>query len=249
LKEKNIYFASDIHLGYPNFEESLKREKLFVQWLNEIKTQASEIYLLGDIFDFWHEYKKVAPRGFSRFLGCISTICDSGVPVHFFTGNHDIWVYDYLPRETGMQIHRNPIKIKRGDKNFYIAHGDGLGPNDWSFKLMKAFFTNKIAQWLFARIHPNTAIGLGHRWSQNRRHTYNYKKFNDLEREWLIIHSRQILDHEHFDFFIYGHRHFPVAYNLTENSMYLNTGDWLNNFSYAVFNGSELELKKFSVDS
>ena len=245
---KKIYFASDVHLGLSSFEESLKREKLFVKWLDEIKETAHEIFLVGDIFDFWFEYKKVVPRGFSRFLGKISEITDSGIPVHFFTGNHDIWIFDYLPKETGVIVHREPFTFEINSKKFYVAHGDGLGTYDKNFKRLKMIFTSRPLQWLFARLHPNAAIGFGQAWSNyNRTHekpdTYQFK---GEDKEWLILFAKEILKTEHFDYFIFGHRHIPLNIKLSDNSTFINLGDWIVNFTFAEFDGDNISLKKYS---
>lgn len=241
---KKIYFASDFHLGLPNFEKSIIREKLVVKWLDSIKENAKEIYLLGDVFDFWHEWKRVVPIGFTRFLGKIAEITDSGVPVYFFTGNHDIWTYKYLAQEVGVKIIRKPEIKTFGDKKFYLAHGDGLGPKDNSFKLVKKIFTGKFFQWVYARLHPNFAIYLAHSWSQSRDGLKKNPQFKG-EEEWLIQHSRKLLETIEIDYFVYGHRHIPLKYNLTEKSFYICLGDWIKNFTYAEFDGQEMKLLNF----
>ena len=243
--KKKIYFASDIHLGLPNYEKSLKREKLFVKWLDEIKEDAEEIYLLGDIFDFWFEYKRAIPRGFSRFLGKLCEITDSGIPVYFFTGNHDMWIFDYLPKETGIVLYKEPIIKEIWGKKFYMAHGDGLGPGDRSYKLLKRIFASKFSQWLFARFHPNIGIWIANSWSTHSRYSRETEPFEGEDKEWLILYSKKMLEKEHFDFMIYGHRHYPLDLKLSKNSRYINLGDWLSHFTYAVFDGKELELKKY----
>ncbi len=242
---KKIYFASDVHLGFPNIEQGRDREKLFVKWLDEIKDKASEIYLVGDIFDFWYEYKSVVPRGFVRVLGKIAEITDSGVPVHFFTGNHDIWVFDYLGSETGMVIHRKPLETNLLGKDFYIAHGDGLGPGDKGYKILKKIFENKILQWLFSRLHPNFAFWIAHGWSIKSRYSKGIvaNPFNK-ESECTYLHSKQVLSQKHFDYFVYGHRHLVEHRQLSANSEYVLLGDWLSLFSYAEFDGDKLEIKK-----
>lgn len=242
-----IYFASDIHLGLPNYEESLNREKLFVKWLDEVKTDASEIYLLGDIFDFWFEYKRAIPKGFTRFLGKICEITDSGIPVHFFIGNHDMWIFDYLPKETGVIIHKEPIIKEYSGKRFYIAHGDGLGPGDYSYKLLKRIFASKFSQWLFARFHPNFGLFIANAWSSHNRYSRETKPFEGEHKEWLILYSRELLKHQNFDYMVYGHRHIPMVFELTKNSRYINLGDWLSHFTYAVFDGKDMEIKNFKM--
>lgn len=244
---KNIYFASDVHLGHPTIEKSRWREKLFVEWLDEIKEDAKELYLVGDIFDFWYEYKKVVPRGFVRSLGKIAELVDAGIPVHFFTGNHDIWVFDYLPSELGVQVHRNPIVKEYAGKKFYIGHGDGLGPGDHSYKVLKKIFTSRTLQWFFSRLHPNFSLWLAHTWSNSSRQVKGIKAegFMGKEKEYLYKYAEQMLEKNNYDYFIFGHRHLMVNMPVGENSKYINLGDWLYNFSYGVFDGNSFELKKY----
>lgn len=247
---KKIYFASDQHFGAPNKEASLEREKLFVKWLDEIKHDAQEIYLVGDLFDFWFEYKRAVPRGFTRVLGKIAELTDSGIPIHFFIGNHDMWVFDYLPEETGVTVYREPITRTYNNKHFYIGHGDGLGPGDYGYKFLKKVFRNPICQWLFARLHPNFGIWLANKSSNSSRaHTGNNDKtFLGEENEWLAIYAKELLQKEHFDYFIFGHRHLPLDLNVGENSRYINLGEWISDYTYAVFDGNELELKTYGLN-
>jgi len=242
---KKIYFISDVHLGLYPPEQSARREKWLVSWLDEIKQDASELYLLGDIFDYWHEYRHVVPRGHTRFLGKLSELSDMGIRMHYFTGNHDIWIYDYLPSEIGLTLYRHPVIREMDGYKFFIGHGDGLGPGDRSYKLLKAIFTNKVLQWLFARIHPNAAMTFGKRWSRSSRYAKGIVADPYLgdDREFQVVFAMQTLKKEHFDYFIFGHRHIPFMINLGNNSYVVNLGDWINNFSYAVWDGRELLLK------
>ncbi len=241
-KGKKIYFVSDAHLGLPPYQKSLEREKLLVRWLDEVKADAQAIYLMGDIFDYWFEYKKVVPRGFVRFLGKLAEITDSGIPVYYFTGNHDVWVFDYLPAETGITVYHEPQKLEIDGRKFYLAHGDGLGPNQWSYKILKGIFTSKVLQWLYARIHPNSATGFAHRWSKHSRFSKgNFVEFLGEEKEHLIMHSRNVLAREHFDFFIYGHRHIPLDWPLENNSRVIYLGDWFVNFTFAEYDGEDVK--------
>jgi UDP-2,3-diacylglucosamine hydrolase len=242
---KKAYFASDLHLGLPDFEKSLVREKLFVKWLDRIKEDALTIYLLGDVFDFWHEWKRCAPQGFTRFLGKLAEITDLGIPVYYFTGNHDIWVYNYLPREIGLQLIRGNMETNILGKKFYLGHGDGLGPGDRGYKLLKLVFTNKVLQWMFKRLHPDFSLWLGQSWSQRRRMMERVPEFFGVDKEWLILYAKEILKKEHFDYFIFGHRHIPGVYQIAENSNYINLGDWVHHFTYGVFDGEKFELSKF----
>ena len=243
-KNKKIYFVSDAHLGLPPQEKSLVREKLLVKWLEEKRKDAAAFYLLGDIFDYWFEYKKVVPRGFVRLLGKLADIGDAGIPVYFFTGNHDVWIFDYLPGETGVEVFRKPVSHSYQGKRFYLAHGDGLGPGGKGFKVLKKIFTSKFLQWMYARIHPNTATGFAHRWSRRSRFSKgNYVPWLGEEKEHLVLHSKKIEQKEHFDFYIYGHRHVPKEHMLNENSKVIYLGDWFVNFSYGEFDGKDVRLR------
>jgi len=252
---KKIYFASDFHLGVPDYASSLEREKKIVRWLDSIKHYAEEIYLLGDVFDFWFEYKRAVPRGYVRLLGKIAELTDSGIPVHWFTGNHDMWIFDYVPKELNVIMHRSPIQKEYNGKKFYIAHGDGLGPGDHGYKFIKKIFASRVCQWLFARIHPNTGIRFANYWSgKSRIATGNYEeKYLGDEKEFLVMYSKEMLSKEHFDYLIFGHRHLPLDVSLTPNPSpkergtprYINLGDWVKYFTYAVFDGNDLSLLKF----
>jgi len=245
-QDKKAYFVSDIHLGAPALKNNKERELAFVNWLSEIKEDASHLFLMGDIFDFWFEYKTVVPRGFTRTLGKIAEIADSGVEVHFFTGNHDVWVFDYLPTELGLTLHRNEFKTELYGKKFYLAHGDGLDLTDKGYLLLKKIFTSKIMQWMFARFHPNFALSLGHNWSKHSRITKGItgEEFKGITNEGMYIFAESILRNEKFDFFIFGHRHVMIDNPLGENSRYIILGDWIHHFSYGVFDGNTFELKQ-----
>ncbi len=245
---KKIYFASDVHLGAPSIKDHKAHEKRFVQWLDSIKHDAQELYLLGDIFDFWYEYKQVVPRGYTRFLGKICEFTDAGIPVHFFTGNHDIWVFDYLPKETGVIVHTKPLVKIFNEQKFYLAHGDGLGPYDKKYNFLKKIFTNKSLQWLFSRIHPNFAVGFARRWSKHSR-LQNENSGEDQylgdDKEWLVKYAHTQLKKEHYDFFIFGHRHLAVDKSISNNCRFVYLGDWVKYFSYGVLdaNGFTLEFE------
>lgn len=241
-----IYFASDFHLGVPSHFESRQREDKIVRWLDSIKSDAAEIYLLGDIFDFWFEYSTVVPKGFIRMQGKLAELSDSGIRITFFKGNHDMWMFDYFKREMGIHIVSDELVIERGGQRFFLHHGDGLGPGDASYKFMKRFFRSRLCQWLFARLHPNLGIGIAQRWSMNSR-IANQKKetFKGEEQEWLVTYCKDLLTRDHYEYLIFGHRHLPLDIRLTDNSRYINLGEWINHFSYAEFNGKQLELKYF----
>jgi UDP-2,3-diacylglucosamine hydrolase len=242
---KKIYFASDVHLGTPLLNHSRERELLFVSWLHQVRKDAEMIFLLGDIFDFWFEYRKVAPQGFVRVLGALAEICDSGIPVHFFTGNHDIWVFDYLPRETGMIIHHEPMETVLYGKKFFLAHGDDLGKTDMKYQLLTRFFHNKLAQWAFSKIHPDLSFRLAHYWSKNSRLARGIagEGFLGEEREHQIIFARKLLKEKHFDYFVLGHRHIALDFQLNENSKLFILGDWFKDCTYGVFDGNTFKLE------
>jgi UDP-2,3-diacylglucosamine hydrolase len=246
---KKIYFASDFHLGAPNQEESKKREKRVVAWLDEAKKDAQEIYLVGDIFDFWFEYKHAIPKGFVRLQGKLAEITDSGIPVHVFTGNHDMWIFDYLPQELGIKLYRAPIEKTYNGVNFLIGHGDGLGPGDSQYKMLKAVFASKLCQWAFARIHPNLGISIAQAWSKSSRKTnlaYD-EKFHGEDKEHLVLYCKAyIKKNPTINYFVFGHRHLPLEIKVGENSTYINLGEWIKHNSYAVFDGEKLELKRYS---
>ncbi len=245
MNTKKTYFISDIHLGLPDREKSLQRELKLVKFLDEIKNDAETVYFVGDIFDFWWEYKSVVPRGFVRFLGKIAELSDAGITIIFFTGNHDVWMKNYLTEELGVKILHEELKIKIGNKKFYTAHGDGLGPGDNSYKFLKKIFTNKFLQWCFTRLHPNFAFWLARKWSHSRRNKETHYDFKGRDKELLILHSEEVLKNEYFDFLIYGHRHFPLMIDIGKSSKHINLGDWLVNFTFGIFDGNNFQLKTY----
>lgn len=241
---KNIYFASDFHLGLATGSPPVEREKKVVSWLNSIAGDAKEIYLLGDIFDFWWEYKLAIPRGFTRFLGTVSSITDSGIPVHFFTGNHDMWVGDYLSRECGMIIHTAPFNTILDGKKFHLAHGEGLGTKSKSYKILLSVFRNKPLQAMYSALHPSIGIGIGHRWSLNSRLGKGItKEFLGEENEDLIRYARSILEDDKINYFIFGHRHLAMIYCLQPETEIVFLGDWIKNGNFAVWDGDTLNFK------
>jgi UDP-2,3-diacylglucosamine hydrolase len=243
---KKAFFASDIHLGLHPYAKSAEREKVFVRWLTEIQPQAQVLFLLGDVFDFWYEYKKVVPRGFTRFLGKLSEICDSGVEVHFFTGNHDVWVFDYLPKEIGVKVHRTTECFQMNGKVFVIGHGDGLSHDDLGYKILKRIFTSSTLQFLFSRLHPNLALWFGHTWSKHSRLSKGVSEaFLGEEKEHQILFARHYLKDKHSDYFVFGHRHIAMDFELTSKSHLINLGEWISAKTYAIFDGSEMKLCKY----
>jgi UDP-2,3-diacylglucosamine hydrolase len=243
------YFISDVHLGLYPLENSREREKKLNRWLDTIKDDAAELYLVGDIFDFWHEHKHVVPKGFVRFLGRLAELTDLGVKVYFFSGNHDIWAYGYFEDELNIPIIHHPIEREIGGKKFFIGHGDGVGPGDTGYKLLKWVFRNRVLQWIFARLHPNFAMWLGKSWSKNSRYSKGIVAEEFVgEKELQIIFARETLNQKTFDYFIFGHRHIPWDLKLKDDSRIINLGDWIYSFTYAVFDGNDLQLKQFEGD-
>lgn len=243
----NIYFFSDAHLGAPNAAQSLEREKKIIRFLDQIKDDAAEIFIVGDLFDFWFEYKRAVPRGHVRLFGKLAELADSGIPLHLFTGNHDMWIFDYLPTEIGLNLYREPITRTWAGKRFYIGHGDGLGPGDYGYKFIKKVFANKFCQWAFAGLHPNFGIWLANKFSQSSRAKTGGDDavFLGEKNEWLVQYCHEVLQKEFFDYFVFGHRHLPLDIQLINHSRYINLGDWITYFTYAVFDGENIHLKKF----
>ncbi len=244
---KKIYFASDFHLGVPTYEASLARERKVVAWLESIRHDAHAIYLMGDLFDFWFEYKHTIPKGFTRFFGKLAELRDAGTPIYFFTGNHDMWMFDYFPQELGIPIMREPQQLIINGQRFLIGHGDGLGPGDKTYKVLKKFFDSRFCQWLFQWIHPNIGMGIANYWSRKSRisNTRREEKFLGEENEFLLAYCRQMEKSTHFDNYVFGHRHLPLDLPVGEGSRYVNLGEWVHFSTYAVFDGQRLELKTF----
>jgi len=241
-----IYFASDFHLGAGGFEGSREREDRLVRWLDMIQADAAEVFLMGDVFDFWFEYKTVVPRGYIRFLGKLSQMADSGIKLYFFKGNHDMWMFNYFEKELGATIISNELEIERNGKRFYLHHGDGLGPGDSTYKILKKIFRSKLCQWLFARLHPNLGVGIANYWSQHSRIAGEKNEVRkELEQEWLVVYSRELLKNKFYDYLVFGHRHLPLDVQLNVTSRYVNLGEWVNYNSYAVFDGEQLTLQYF----
>ncbi|MDR9455819.1 MAG: UDP-2,3-diacylglucosamine diphosphatase [Salegentibacter sp.] len=243
---KKIYFSSDNHLGAPTASESRPREVRFVKWLDEIKDDAAAIFLLGDLFDFWFEYKHAVPKGFVRVLGKLAEIKDSGIPVYFFVGNHDLWMKDYFEEELNIPVYHKPKEFEFNNKTFLIGHGDGLGPGDHGYKRMKKVFTNPFSKWLYRWLHPDLGIPLAQYFSVKNKAISGVEdqEFLGEEGEWLIQYCRRKLEEKHYDFFLFGHRHLPLDIQLNENSRYINTGDWISHYTYAEFDGNTVNLKK-----
>jgi UDP-2,3-diacylglucosamine hydrolase len=244
---KKIYFLSDFHLGAPDAASSLVREKKIVQFLDSIKKDAAAIFIVGDLFDFWYEYKKVVPKGYVRILGKIAELTDAGIPIHFFVGNHDMWMKNYFQKELNTTVYFEPAEFTFNKKRFLIGHGDGLGPGDKGYKFIKKIFRNPICQWLFGILPPRLGIGLADFLSKKSRAktgTTN-EVFLGEEKEWLVVYAKEILQKQHYDYFVFGHRHLPLDIALNEKSKYINLGDWIKYFTYAVFDGENLSLEYY----
>ncbi len=249
LKGKKIYFASDNHLGAPTPEDSAPRERLFVQWLDQIKEDAGILFLLGDLFDFWFEYKTVVPKGFVRVLGKLAELSDAGIAIHFFVGNHDLWMLDYLEKEIGITLHNAPQDFTFNEKSFLIGHGDGLGPNDKGYKRMKKILTNPFFQWCYRWLHPDLGMRLGHYLSVKNKLISGEEDavFLGENEEWLAQYAKRKNLEKSRDYYVFGHRHLPLNISIDQHSRYINLGDWISHYTYAVFDGNQLELKSWKT--
>lgn len=246
------YFASDFHFGIPDRLLSLQREERFISWLEEVRHDAAEIFLMGDLFDFWFEYRTVVPKGFVRLLGKLAEVTDSGIPVHMFRGNHDVWAFDYLEKEVGLQLHREPEIFELAGRKFFLAHGDGLGPGDRGYKMLKKVFECRFCQWLFNWLHPDLGTRMALYFSRRSRlanvaREGKTENAHDPEEEMIVKYARSVLkERKDIDYFIFGHRHMPVIHPLQDNTRLVLLGDWLLNFTYGVFDGQEFKLKSYS---
>ncbi|MBL7137883.1 MAG: UDP-2,3-diacylglucosamine diphosphatase [Bacteroidales bacterium] len=247
-----VYFVSDFHFGIPDRTRSLERESRFIRWLDKVRVDASEIYLMGDLFDFWFEYRTAIPKGYTRLLGKLAEITDAGIPVHLFLGNHDMWAFSYLTEELHIQLHHEPEFREFSSKRFYLAHGDGLGPGDKGYKFLKKVFASRFNQWLFRLLHPDIGIRMALYWSHRSRYASQVReqKDEDITRRMiekrLTPHSKEVLaDHPDLDFMIYGHYHLPLDIRLNDRCRQIVLGDWLTHFSSAVFDGEDVILQFF----
>jgi UDP-2,3-diacylglucosamine hydrolase len=248
---KKIYFLSDFHLIGNGNTQSLAREKKIVAFLNEIQPTAEAVFIVGDLFDFWYEYKTVVPKGFVRILGKLAAITDAGIPVHFFVGNHDMWMKNYFEKELSIPIYFEPKEFTFNNKTFLIGHGDGLGPGDKGYKFLKKIFRNPVCQFLFGILPPTIGIGLANYFSnKSRAHTGGAdEKYLGDENEWLVQYCKKKLAEKHTDYFIFGHRHLPINLQLSQKSTYLNLGDWIQYFTYVEFDGANCTLKKYEANA
>lgn len=245
-KGKLIYFASDFHLGAPNQEKSREREAKIVRWLERVESSAAAIFLVGDIFDFWFEYKHVIPKGFIHFQGKIASLVANGIPVVFFSGNHDMWMDSYFTEELGVPVFHENQEYTINNTTLLVGHGDGLGPGDYRYKFLKKIFRNPLCRWAFRWLHPNVGMAIAHRWSGNSR--ISNQKYDEAflgEDEWLWTYCKEVEASKHHDYYIFGHRHLPLDLEVGQRSRYINLGEWINHYTYAVFDGTKVELKKF----
>ena len=244
---KKIYFASDQHFGVPDLQQSRIREEKFIRWLDSIKKNAQVLFLMGDLFDFWHEWKYVVPKGYIRVLGKIAELKDSGIDIYFFVGNHDLWMKNYFEDELGIPVFFEKKFYDINGKKFLLAHGDGLGPGDKGYKRMKKVFTNPFAQWAFRWLHPDIGMRIANYMSQKNKLISGVEdqKFLGEDKEFLIQYSKEKLKTEQIDYFVFGHRHLPLIFELENNSKYINLGDWISYFTYGVFDGQKFDLEKF----
>lgn len=246
-ENKKVYFASDQHLGAPTQEASFPREKKFVAWLDEVKKDAAAIFLVGDLFDFWFEYETVIPKGFVRVLGKLAEITDAGIPIYFFVGNHDLWMNGYFEKELNIPVYYKPQVFLIDNKKVFVGHGDGLGPDDLGYKRMKKVFTFPLFKWMYKWLHPDLGVKLGQFMSVKNKLISGDEdaKYLGDEKEWLVQYCQQKLTENHYDYFVFGHRHLPLEISLNKNSTYINLGDWIQYFTYAEFTKDSFTLKKY----
>ncbi|MDF1695671.1 MAG: UDP-2,3-diacylglucosamine diphosphatase [Saprospiraceae bacterium] len=247
---KKIFFASDFHLGADGACTSIEREKKIVKWLSEVQDEMEALYLVGDIFDYWFEYSSTIPKGFSRFFGKLAELRDKDIPIYFFTGNHDMWMFDYFESEFGIPVYYKPIQRRLQGREFFIGHGDGLGPNDIGYKLIKKVFSNPICQWAYARLHPNFGIWLMKRFSHKSRALGgDSNRFLGRDKEMLVQYAERKLQSIQPDYFVFGHRHLPLKVQLSnKTSTYFGLGDWLYFQSYGVLDQGEFSLRYYELE-
>ena len=243
---KKLFFASDFHLGAPNYIDSKDRESRVVRWLDKIKHEAAVVLLLGDTFDFWFDYKYVVPKGYIRFLGKIGELQDKGIQIIFFTGNHDMWMFDYFPQELGISVYYDPVTFTVGASRLKVGHGDGLGSGEFFYKAIRKLFRNKLCQQAFAFLHPYLGISIARIWSKTSRENHDDSSEFNLEKERLYQYCLKQEESDHHDYYIFGHRHLPLELQLNPSSLYYNVGDWVSHSKFGVFNGEDFKLEEFA---
>lgn len=248
-KNKKVYFASDNHLGAPDYSSSRERERIFLGWLNHIEKDAAVLFLLGDLFDFWFEYKTVVPKGFVRVLGKLAAMADKGIEIHYFVGNHDLWMTDYFKTELGIPVYHEPQEFTINNKRFFLGHGDGLGPGDKGYKRMKKVFVHPFFNWLFRWLHPDIGVRIAQYLSVKNKLISGDEDIHFLgeDKEWLVQYCKRKLEQAPRDYFIFGHRHLPMEIPLGQNATYFNLGDWIIHYTFAVFNGDVVTLKTWET--
>jgi UDP-2,3-diacylglucosamine hydrolase len=245
-ENKKIYCLSDFHLGAPNMAASRLRENRIVEFLTSIQSTAAAVYIMGDLFDFWFEYKQVVPKGYIRLLGKLAALRDAGIPVYVFSGNHDMWMKDYFQQELDIPVYHDPQLLEWNGKKIFMGHGDGLGPGDQGYKMLKKVFRNPFCRWLFGWLHPDWGIGLANYFSRKSREKTGgaEEEFKGEDNEWLLVFAREQQQKTPVDFFVFGHRHLPLDLEVVPGCRYLNTGDWITHFTYLAFDGKDFSLQK-----
>ena len=251
MSQRNTtYFISDLHLG-ASYLDTRQSEQKVIDWLNSIKSSAKRLIFLGDILDYWYEYRHVVPRGYIRFFGKLAELSDSGIEIHWFTGNHDIWIFDYLPAELGITLHRTNEVFDIDGHSFFLSHGDEVGERKWSFRFIQWLFRNKVAQWCYSWIHPDLTMILAHKWSSSSRKKNNQKgekHFRGEKYEPLVRFAKEYIKNNNVEYLIFGHRHILLDLMLTRNNRMVILGDWIKHFSYASFDGENLWIDLFEPE-
>lgn len=243
--DNKLYFITDAHLGIGR--DSLQRERELCILLDHIKKDAQAIFFLGDMFDFWFSYKYVVPRGFIRLLGKMAELADDGIELHYFTGNHDMWLFDYLPQQMRIQMHNEPAIMQLDNKTFLIGHGDGVGKTDKKFNILKSIFRNRVNQFLFSMLPSRMTFKFAHSWSDHNKTKHNYPQYLGDDKEDIVIYCNQQIEHNHIDYCVFGHRHNAIIKPLSDTTTYINAGDWLHNRDYAVYSNGEFHLESYSA--
>ena len=248
-----IYFVADAHLGSLAYNDKLNSEKKLVRWMDSIKADCEALYLLGDMIDFWFEHKLVVPKGYARFFGKIAEFTDSGIPVYWFTGNHDIWLFNYVQKELGVIVYNDALEIVLHGKKFYMAHGDGLGDPSLQFRILRKIFHNRFCEILFGTLHPRLSIGFGLAWAKRSRlkREKEPEVYLGEDNEYLIQFAKAhaVKSRENAaDFYVFGHRHILLDLMISSKSRVIILGDWIHHFSYGEFDGKDFRLKIFEKE-
>ena len=246
-----VYFISDAHLGCRAIEHQRTQQRRLTRFLDQIKDKAEAVYMLGDMFDFWFEYRQVVPRGFTRFLGKVSELTDSGVEVHWFVGKHDMWMTDYLECECGVTIHREPCLVEIYGKEFYLSHGHhvDIAPGDWRTRLMFRMFESTFVRRMATLIHPDLFVDFGLNWARHSRMRHmaqGEEPYKGEHDERMVTFAKQYLaTHPSVNYFLFGHRHIELDLMLTHECRLLILGEWYSHFTYVSFDGSTLVMNDY----